>query len=119
MNDNDLIEELLANVNYAKCGYAVDDEVMRKAAERLSELTQPQPIETAPVGIQLTVFGGTIRGRIDECEPANVDGVTAIRSSKCAAWEVTASRKVVVKPTHWLPCVKIDTTKLGGKVNEQ
>ncbi len=57
-SDNDLIQAIYDAETFVHQGRVLGCDtayLLRKAAERLSELTQPQPIETAPVDILISI----------------------------------------------------------------
>ena len=111
-------KKLIAALRLVASDYASEEGViealLNEAADRLAELTQPQPIETAPVGVLVRAFGGMIEDEHDE-QNKNTRGVTVMRDYPNGAWCVDCSFDVVIKPTHWLPCVKVDIATLEGK----
>ena len=89
----------------------------------LAELTQPQPIETAPRdGTEIQVLGGSLMPKA-----AYPDGVYGKNKRSLATWLETDEGgfwqinkdgyflRYVAKPTHWLPCVQVDIATLEGK----
>ena len=79
--------------------------LLHEVADRLAELTQPQPIETAP-------RDGTPFNAYWSFEP-NVGRQKYIAGRHNLL--MSFGDKVHPTPTHWLPCVQVDMAKLEGK----
>jgi hypothetical protein len=98
--------------------------LLNEVADRLAELTQPQPIETAPRdGTEINVFGGRLPTLNGEASILN-DTPCGTRASwldakicEPSGW-VGDNWQQVLDPTHWLPCVKVDPASLGGQEDE-
>jgi hypothetical protein len=126
MNDNDLIQAIYDAETFAHQGRVLDCDTayfLRKAAERLAELTQPQPIETAPKdGTRIFVLGGDMGTELNYYGSPNLGTLVSYREiAEESPWQIenTCYYGAWVKdPTHWLPCVKVDPSSLGG-VNEK
>jgi hypothetical protein len=124
MNDKDLIEALRREGKMSGKNTPIN-----KAADRLAELTQPQPIETAPREADIKLFGGAFSIlRNDYSDETYGDwpnnfatGITGHFYPPGGAWvgSYDGIRTVINKPTHWLPCVKVDPASLGGQVDEE
>ena len=78
--------------------------LLHEVADRLAELTQPQPIETAPRdGTLINLFwphspNGKVGGFDPDLGLLFYNGAVEEES-----------------PTHWLPCVQVDMATLEGK----
>ena len=115
MSDKELIDKLSDLVN-------VTAEDIARAAMRLAELTQPQPIETAPRdGTAVRLFGGRIEDDYSNWSD-NEYGITGRYTSSSItsqSWDLCNIIGAVYHPTHWLPCVQVDMAALEGKGDEQ
>ena len=121
MNDKELVQAIYTAEYAILEGWLLhidDAEALRKAADRLEELTQPRPIETAPKdGTPIHVFGGTLYCRFtgQRSRNSNHFGFVAQHrdyllpkdtDNKRNGW--CSAEGVVEAPTHWLPCVKVE-----------
>lgn len=94
--------------------------VLYELADRLAELTQPQPIETAPRGQWIRAFGGTLakphHAEEAKVKPAPDTGIDA--RIGFGNWYTNTDDYFVTPPSHWLPCVGVDVDALEGKGDE-
>lgn len=111
------IELIYACLEHEISGHQDKDVV--KAGERLRELTQPQPIETAPRdGTEIILFGGTLPAINGESSLPNDStcgtkaGFLNAKICEPSGW-VGDNWQRVLNPTHWLPCVTVDLANLG------
>jgi hypothetical protein len=118
--DHKLIGALRILANDAMRG-AVDlnvlPAVLYEVADRLAELTQPQPIETALKSEHVLLFGGELHD--DETGEVYQNDSCVIAYRDYSMWHLRFGDVLVVNPTHWLPCVKVDPASLGGQVDEE
>lgn len=112
MNDKQLIEALRR-----KGKMSGKNTLINKAADRLAELTQPQPIETALKSEHVLLFGGELHD--DETGEVYQNDSCVIAYRDYSMWHLRFGDVLVVNPTHWLPCVKVDPASLGGQVDEE
>jgi hypothetical protein len=113
--DHKLIGALRILANDAMRG-AVDlnvlPAVLYEVADRLAEITQPQPIETAPEDTKVIVFGLCDDGHT----PYNDYGVN-VQGTWYHPDNISEGEHYDAQPTHWLPCLVVDYASLGGQAN--
>jgi hypothetical protein len=90
--------------------------LLNEVADRLAELTQPQPIETAPRD------GTYVRLQIGKSFFVTGCWLTDTDDDEDGQWCYACEEgedvyHIKTHPTHWLPCVKVDPASLGGQAD--
>jgi hypothetical protein len=65
-------------------------------------------------------FGGMIvdENGIELCPNDNRGVVVSTLDNNKKIWSLFMSTHDLIKPTHWLPCLKVDPASLGGQWDE-
>ena len=92
--------------------------LLNEVADRLAELTQPQPTETGRAMPWVRCYGGKILEDNGEEIANDTNGVIACTPDGHNPWLIQLSACTLISPTHWLPCVKVDMATLEGKGDE-
>lgn len=99
-------------MRYASVDINVLPAVLYELADRLAELTQPQPIETAPTSQHVLLFGGKLHD--DETGEVYENDSCVIAYCDMSTWKLRFGDVFVINPTHWLPCVQVAINALEG-----